>query len=87
MCKSSTKKNKQMNIIKFTKTIFINGKKHRKKKERRETKQEKAMYLSLHDNIVHFFSFKSLCFSIMYIYRYICSLLLFKNKIIDVIHY
>ena len=63
-----------MNIIKFTKTIFINGKKHRKKKGRRETKQEKAMYLSLHDTIVHFVSFKSLCFSIMYVY--ICSILL-----------
>ena len=46
-----------MNIIKFTETFFINGKKHRKEKGRRETKQEKAMYLSLHDNIVHFLSF------------------------------
>ena len=58
-----------------------------KKKERRETRQDKAMYLSLHDNIVHFFSFKSLCFSIIYVY--ICSILLLvvQEQNFDVIHY
>ncbi len=59
-----------------------------KKKEKRETRQEKAMYLSLHDNIVHFLSFKSLCFSIMYLY--ICSILLLvvQEQNFDVIiHY